>query len=1170
MLQMNSLSQPCASPTKPSTTTKPGRRHTAPRVVARNERGAALLLALGFLTALLLLAVGFSYTTVMDRQGASASADLVRARLLAESGVDRALAFLQGGLATEVDPATKFFTPEADSAWSGRRYLASINGNDTEGIEEALAVTLNGLPFTPNATLHNSVGWIPIRSVRKIGSEQKDVLVGRLAYLVIDESGKIDPGAVVSSGEESEDETPDTGAEHTRTGASVKDISLADAGISNADAFRPESVTSGAAGQLAGTGTWQSIAQMAKSTGADANAMAEITQALHPFSRDEEAFWRDANANGICDEGETESRLNLSASFTLQQLYELFLGPDKDSAVDDATWLKEVSEGDWVKSWQEDSGLSIVQVRQRIAAQVAANMVDYVDSDSTSTLAYVDSDGQIQTGTLSGKFNLQGVEKQWGISAISMKIEVTTGGTHEVSGTLNINPSNSTSKEFQLQTPSGLFTRDNLQDQSCSYSYTGEATMIQINPKSTGRTLTIDGQSVTLSTSTCYTITADSMSVKLYNSHNDTSKTWGKAMGQWYLQIVEASNVTISPDPASSGFQFRPSFKGQAYYPFTTAADNEVSFDISSGCIVPSEDVTAEVTILGADISYGSSYSIPVTLSITAGTDTFTPWGDIDEPIDGNVNDGENPRTFTLEDCEGGASISVRATSWLKKKSYYSGTSKNHWSEYLSIDSLSGDDNVLVLRDGDSVPDIDPFMDQTDIGEIVKDYVEDGKVKLESNQAIFLFELGTTSLSSSAADFQDLVALVTLSKPGTDSSQTDTSAVLADNAPGDPQLLLECIIQVKTDSGNQETINQNLTLSFDQTAVVDGGYLKYTSEYTSGEWGTVTASSGDGYEILKAEIVSAKLVDSNDILDSCPLDDQLPLCSWHQSGTSSDDQTFFAHLQARDPLQNDRAEIEADFGVFWEAWPSEKNLAEGTETEPERIGQLNLGYESTPYSQITVKNAALARVGEIGRIHSYTPMQSLRLWSASTADESGHDAALLDLFKIGSAAEKSGKISCNSVQSGVLRALFKDATSVDADTAVAAVLAKRQAGTTFSNIGQLFGSVSGISGTDGTADTVEEEAIAKLAELVTVRQNCFTIIIVAQALKDVAGIKYDSDGDGVRDTMAQLNVLDVKHDADGNVVKYIDSIRGEQKLMAVVYRDALTNKFSIERFEYLQ
>jgi hypothetical protein len=796
-------------------------------------------------------------------------------------------------------------------------------------------------------------------------------------------------------------------------------------------------------------------------------------------------------------------------------------------------------------------------------------MVDYVDSDSTSTLAYVDGNGQIQTGNLSGKFNLQGVEKQWGISAISMKVEVTTGGTHEISGTININPSNSSGNSFEMQTPDGLITRDTLYDEWSSYSYTGTATMIKVKPK-TKNTLTIDGESVTLSNSTRYTFTADSMTVKLYNSHNSASKTWGKAFGKWYLQIVEATNVTITPDPASSGFQFRPSFKGQAYYPFTTASDNEISFAISGGCIVPEEETSAEVKVLGADISSGGSYSIPVTLSITAGSDTFTPWGDIDEPIDGNVNDGENPRSHTLENCAAGASISVRATSWLKKKSSYSGKSKNHWYEYLSIDSHSGDDNVMVLRDGDSVPDIDPFMDQADIGAFVKDYVEDGKVKLESNQAIFLFELGTTSLSSSAADFQDLVVLVTLSEPGTDSSQTDTSTVLADNAPGDPQLMLEYIIQVKTDSGNQETINQSLTLSFDQTAVVDGGFLKYSSEYTSGDWGTVNASSGDGYEILKAEIVSARLVDSGDILDICPLDDQLPLCSWHQGGTTSDDQTFFAHLQAQDPLQNDRAEIEADFGVFWEAWPGEKTLAEGTASEPERIGQLNLGYDSTPYSQITVKNAALARVGEIGRIHSYTPMQSLRLWSASTADESGHDAALLDLFKIGSATQKSGKISCNSVQSGVLRALFNNATTVDADTAVAAVLAKREAGTTFSNIGQLFGSVSGISGSGSTSDTIEEEAIAKLAELVTVRQNCFTIIIVAQALKDVAGIKYDSDGDGVRDTMAQLNVLDVKRDTDGNVVKYIDSIRGEQKLMAVVYRDALTNKFSIERFEYLQ
>ena len=58
-----------------------------------------------------------------------------------------------------------------------------------------------------------------------------------------------------------------------------------------------------------------------------------------------------------------------------------------------------------------------------------------------------------------------------------------------------------------------------------------------------------------------------------------------------------------------------------------------------------------------------------------------------------------------------------------------------------------------VLRNGDAVPLIPGLNPQPPVEEFIKDYVKDGKIVLDENEAIFLFELGTTDLNSTAADY---------------------------------------------------------------------------------------------------------------------------------------------------------------------------------------------------------------------------------------------------------------------------------------------------------------------------------------------------------------------------------------------------------------------------------
>ncbi len=84
----------------------------------------------------------------------------------------------------------------------------------------------------------------------------------------------------------------------------------------------------------------------------------------------------------------------------------------------------------------------------------------------------------------------------------------------------------------------------------------------------------------------------------------------------------------------------------------------------------------------------------------------------------------------------------------------------------LAVSSTDSDNpRVRVLVNGDPVPDVTPFDNQTTIDVFLWDYIEDGKISLAENQAIYLFELGSNDDTGSATfDLQDNVVLTTVDK----------------------------------------------------------------------------------------------------------------------------------------------------------------------------------------------------------------------------------------------------------------------------------------------------------------------------------------------------------------------------------------------------------------------
>jgi len=182
-------------------------------------------------------------------------------------------------------------------------------------------------------------------------------------------------------------------------------------------------------------------------------------------------------------------------------------------------------------------------------------------------------------------------------------------------------------------------------------------------------------------------------------------------------------------------------------------ADDNIDFEISDGRVVPTEDFAVKVSVLGAAITSGGT-NMPVTVQVNIAGESFEPFGAHDDPGAGDVNDGSPPRHFIVQetfDPESG--IDVTGTSW-----------RTSGSLYLERNSHEQSPSVKVLRDGDPVPDIAGYDNQTNAVEFVRDYIdeESNTMTMDENQSIYLFELGTTRLTSSAADFQDLVVLVTL------------------------------------------------------------------------------------------------------------------------------------------------------------------------------------------------------------------------------------------------------------------------------------------------------------------------------------------------------------------------------------------------------------------------
>ncbi|XAM01194.1 hypothetical protein OT109_07355 [Phycisphaeraceae bacterium D3-23] len=209
--------------------------------------------------------------------------------------------------------------------------------------------------------------------------------------------------------------------------------------------------------------------------------------------------------------------------------------------------------------------------------------------------------------------------------------------------------------------------------------------------------------------------------------------------------------------------------------PFAVHADEDepIDFVIEDGKVIPTEDFAVMVSVLGAALTNGAGGNdVPVTAEVRIGGDIILhPWGDA-ASLDGDINTHGPTRHHIVREqflAEDGLEITFTGRSFLP-----------NGDVMMEVNSHDEGVQVIVLRDGDDAPSLAGFGDQDDAEAFVAPYIDydTGKMTMDQNQAIYLFELGTSDVDSAAADFQDLVVLVTLGEEPRDFYQyTDLEAL---------------------------------------------------------------------------------------------------------------------------------------------------------------------------------------------------------------------------------------------------------------------------------------------------------------------------------------------------------------------------------------------------------
>jgi hypothetical protein len=260
----------------------------------------------------------------------------------------------------------------------------------------------------------------------------------------------------------------------------------------------------------------------------------------------------------------------------------------------------------------------------------------------------------------------------------------------------------------------------------------------------------------------------------------------GVSDGQRTIRII-AAPVRVSPGKPSLadrvlGRRSVPSDGGVARA--LPAADQpdanaEDAPDAGEGGVAATT-VGGQIQVLGMELRYGPTGPVvPIRLDSKLQSDPdFVPrFGGADLKVY-NAENPPNCSQNTPSTCDGIETVALGGSTGLlvfRARAAFDPDNADHdndpWTGAdFHREVLSDSANSLVLIDGDDIDDLitqkgihPPYGNQVPIKDFLAPYIDSqGKVYLDPNRILILFELGTTNTGSAAYDFQDLVIALDL------------------------------------------------------------------------------------------------------------------------------------------------------------------------------------------------------------------------------------------------------------------------------------------------------------------------------------------------------------------------------------------------------------------------
>lgn len=284
---------------------------------------------------------------------------------------------------------------------------------------------------------------------------------------------------------------------------------------------------------------------------------------------------------------------------------------------------------------------------------------------------------------------------------------------------------------------------------------TGEITLTTINDDTRNILIEVKTESVAVVAADYFTVCHNPESSNpntlripdnAWPGHQSHGDTFGACPGE---SSSSAAASSAAPEASSAASVAASSAAASSAAPAATCPDR---FSVAAdGTVTILGNLTMTYTAVGADITYGEGGpEIAVTAKYSK-NNGGNPWTNL---FGGNdIDGGETTTTGTI------AAGSQVVTSF---RGYYK---KSGWltfdKTYRTNDETG---HVLMLRDGDPLPDYPAFDDQDELSTYLQDILDvNGLIDLSEFEVVYLVELG--ALGTTATDYQDAVVRLRFNNP---------------------------------------------------------------------------------------------------------------------------------------------------------------------------------------------------------------------------------------------------------------------------------------------------------------------------------------------------------------------------------------------------------------------